>query len=161
MPQAAPIIAAAAAVVGTGVAVHSSRQQAKAAKHTAEYSAKVLENAAAAKADERREMTRRERIRNRRKQATQRTMIAKAGVAETGSPLELMAETAGELELGILDINREMEAKKSRLLSKAGITRFEGASLARGKNLEAIGSGIGGIGKTASIISANPKAFGG
>jgi len=161
MPQAAPIIAAVAAVAGTGVAVYSSSQQAKAAKATAAFNAKVLENEAAARADERAEMTRRERIKSRRLKGRQRTMIAKAGVTESGSPLELMAETAGELELGVLDINRDMQAKQNRLTNKAAITRFEGASLASGKRMEGIGAGIGGIGQTASIVSANPKAFGG
>jgi len=154
MPPAVALgVSAAAAAIGAGVAVHSSVQQAKAAKATAEFNAKVLENEAAAKADERAEMTRRERIKNRRLQGRQRTMIAKAGVTESGSPLELMAETAGELELGILDINREMEAKRSRLFNKAAITRFEGASLARGKKMEAVGQGIQGVGSVASSFT--------
>lgn len=159
MPPAAALgVALAATVISTGVSIIGQQQQKKAIKQTAEFNAKVLENEALAREDERAENTRRERIRNRRLTGRQRTLIAKGGVTETGSPLELMALTAGELELNVLDLNRAAEAKKQQLRAKAGITRFEGASLAQGLTFKQFGTGIGGIAQgapqTASLIRA-------
>ena len=151
-PAAIPAIMLAVTVISAGVAIAGQQQQKKAIKKTAEFNAKVLENEALAREDERAENTRRERIRNRRLSGRQRTLIAKGGVTETGSPLELMALTAGELELDVLDLNRSAEARKQQLRAKAGITRFEGASLARALTFKQVGTGIGAVGSAASAL---------
>ena len=71
MPPAAAIgIALAATAIGTGIKVFGGIQEAKAAKATAEFNAKVKENEAVTVEGERSENNRRLRIRNRRKQAT-------------------------------------------------------------------------------------------
>ena len=54
----------------------------------------------------------REAIRRRRRdferfQGTQRARIGGSGVTEQGSPLELLAETAGEIELSLAEMQRE------------------------------------------------------
>jgi hypothetical protein len=116
------------------------RQQAKAAEASAEFNAKVAENEALRVQQETAEQTKRTRIANKRLLGRQRAQIGKAGVLEMGSPLELMAETAGELELGVLDSIRAGQAQREQLLNQAAITRFEGKSTATGLRRAAFGS---------------------
>lgn len=153
MPPAAVLgVALAAAAIGAGIQVAGNIQQAKAAKASAEFNAKVAENEAVRVEQERSEDNRRLRIRNRRLQATQRVLTAKGGVTEAGSPLEIMAETAGELELDVLDLNRARFAKVQQLKGVAEITRFEGRARATGFKLAAAGAGVAGVRRGASII---------
>ena len=143
MPQVAALPLALNAVSSVFSFV-GQRKQAKATEAAAEFNAKVAENEAINVENERRESARRERRLNRRKLGKQRALIAKAGVLETGSPLELMAETAGELEVGVLDFNRQQQAKQRQLRSQAAITRFEGKQKAKGLRLASIGTAIKG-----------------
>ena len=154
MPQSALVpLAIASTVVGTGISIYGQQQQAKAAKATAEFNAKVDEIQAESTENERAENVKRLRQRNRRLMGTQRARLAKAGVIDEGSPLDLMAETAGELELGILDANRAAEAKKTGLRQQAGITRMEGRNLARARTLQSVGTGIGGVRQTTLLAN--------
>ena len=150
MPQALAIVAVVATVAQTAVSMHGQRQQAKAAENAAEFNAKVAENEALRVEQERSEQSRRDRVTNKRLQGQQRALIAKSGVTETGSPLDLMAETAGELELGILDSNRAAQAQSAQFQNKATIGRFEGKSRAVGLRNRSIATGIGGIAKASS-----------
>jgi hypothetical protein len=150
MPQAAGIIAVVATVASTAVSIHGQRQQAKAAEAAAEFNAKVAENEALRVEMESREQIRRDRITHKRLLGRQRALAAKSGVTETGSPLDLMAETAGELELGILDSQRAHQAKATQLRGEATIGRFEGKSRAVGLRNRSIATGIGGISRAAT-----------
>ena len=133
-------VSLAATAAGGAMQFVGQRQQAKAAEATAEFNAKVAENEAIRVEQERSEQARRTRIQNERLLGKQKALVAKAGVTTAGSPLELMAETAGELELGVLDANRAARAKVQQLHSQAGLTRFEGAQKAKGLRRQAFGS---------------------
>jgi len=153
MPPAAAIgVALAATAIGTGIKVFGGIQESKQIKATAEFNARQKENEAITVEGERSENNRRTRVRNRRLLGAQRAKIGAAGVTEEGSPLELMAATAGELELEVLDLNREAESRKIRLRNEAGIIRFEGKKQAKAAKIGAIGSGIAGVTRIASII---------
>jgi len=138
----------AATAAGGAMQFVGQRQQAKAATAAAEFNAKVQENEAIRVQQESAEQTKRTRIANKRLSGRQRAQIGKAGVIESGSPLELMAETAGELELGVLDGIRTAQARQEQLRSQAGLTRFEGQMKAKGLRRQAMGSLI----KTAGQI---------
>jgi hypothetical protein len=135
--------------VGTGVAVHGQQQQAKAAEAAGEFNAKVAENEALRVSQETSEQTKRSRIANKRLLGRQRAQTGKAGVLEAGSPLELMAETAGELELGVLDTIRSGQARSEQLKNQATLTRFESKSTAKGLRMASIGTGLKGAGNLA------------
>lgn len=143
-------IAAAASVAGAGIAAYGSYQQGKTAKRVAEFNAKVAENEAVQEDMDSREATRRERVHNRRLASRQRARIAKSGLVETGSPLEVMAEDAGRMELAALDQRRNSRMRQTALRTQAGITRFEGDQAFR----------AGRIGAGASLLSGVSQGFG-
>lgn len=152
MPPAAAVgVALAAAAIGTGISVFGQVQQAKATKAAAEFNARVAENEAVNVENERAESVRRKRIENRRALAKQRAGAARAGVLFEGSPLDIAAETAGELELRVLDENRAALAERTRLTAQAGITRFEGRQRPKAAKIGAVGTGIAGIARGAQI----------
>lgn len=131
------IASLATAAVGTGVAVYGQVQQAKTAKAAGEYNAKVAENAALQAEMDSRENIRRKRDDNRRMLAMQRGRYAKAGVTEAGTPLEVMAETAGLLELDALEMGRQSRIEANRLRSQAGYDRAMGKAGAQAAYLSA------------------------
>jgi hypothetical protein len=145
--------------IGGAVSFVGQRQQAKAAEASAEFNAKVQENEALRVSQETSEQTKRSRIANKRLLGKQRAQIGKAGVLETGSPLELMAETAGELELGVLDSIRAGQARSEQLRNQASLTRFEGKSTAKGLRTAAFGTLLKTAGNTA--FGAAGANFGG
>ena len=114
------LTAVAVAVVGAGVAVYGQVQQGQAAEASGEYNAKVAQNAALQAEMDSRENIRRKRVENRRMLAMQRGRYAKSGVEEAGTPLEVMAETAGLLELDALEMGRQSRMEAARLRSQAG-----------------------------------------
>lgn len=62
-----------------------------------------------------------------RLRSRQRAKIAAGGVIEAGSPIEVMAATASEMELSVQDMMVESEARQRDLLNQAQNERF-GAS---------------------------------
>ena len=122
-----------ATALSTGLAVSAQRQQAKAAKAAARFNAQELENAAIREDLEGREERRRKRIADRRTKAIQRVSFAKSGVIESeGTPLEVLAETATNLELSINDSLRASQARATGLRGQAGLELFEGEAEASG-----------------------------
>jgi hypothetical protein len=164
MPPIAFLAVGLAATAAAGAMSYvGQRQQAKATEAAAEFNAKVAENEAIRVEQERSEQARRTRIENRRLLGKQRALVAKSGVTMAGSPLELMAETAGELELGVLDMNRAAQAKQEQLRSQATLTRFEGAQQAKGLRRQAMGSLIGTAGQMSMMAYSGSQSgmFGG
>lgn len=131
------IASLATAAVGTGVAVYGQVQQAKTAKAAGEFNAKMAENAALQAEMDSRENIRRKREENRRMLAMQRGRYAKAGVTEAGTPLEVMAETAGLLELDALEMGRQSRIEANRLRAQAGYDRAMGKAGAQAAYLQA------------------------
>lgn len=125
------------AVVGTGVSVASNVQQAKTAEATGKYNAKVAENQALQTEMDAAESIKRKRRENKRLLATQRSRYAKAGVVEEGTPLELLAETAGLLELEALDYDRQKRMEAAGLRAQGAADRALGSNQARAGYLNA------------------------
>lgn len=126
-----------ATVASVGISVYGAQQQKKTAKRTAEFNAKVAENEAIRVDQETRESIRRQRTENKRLKARQRAKIASSGVLETGTPLEVMGETAANLELGLLDQARAGKTRQSQLISQAGLIRAGGRAQADAANIQA------------------------
>jgi len=65
------------------------------------------------------------RLVGRKTLSTQQARYAKAGVVgETGTPLEVMAETAGLIELGVLDEKRKADAEAQTYRTQGAMQRF-------------------------------------
>lgn len=74
---------------------------------------------------EARERARRMREENERMLGTQRARYAKAGVTSAGSPLMVMAETAGLMELGVADELYKANIERSMFFRKGQMERYE------------------------------------
>lgn len=130
------VTAIAITVVGTGVSVYGQVQQAQTAKAMGQYNAKLAEQQALQTEMDAAENIRRKRRENKRLLATQRSRYAAAGVLEEGTPLELLAESAGNLEMETLDYDRQQR------MAAAGLRAQGAADLALGSN-QARGAYIG------------------
>ena len=65
------------------------------------------------------------RLTGKKTLATQGARYAKAGVVgDTGTPLEVMAETAGLIELGVLDEKRKADAEAATFRTEGAINRY-------------------------------------
>lgn len=90
-----------------------------------DYNAMLLENKALLA-----DMTGRETIRRMRKEgdktlSTQTARYAKSGVmTDTGTPLEVMADTAGMIELNVLDRKRQAEAEAETYRTEAAVNKW-------------------------------------
>jgi hypothetical protein len=149
------VTAIAVTVVATGVSVYGQVQQAQTAKAMGKYNAKVAEQQALQTEMDAAENIRRKRRENRRLLATQRSRYAKAGVLEEGTPLELLAETAGNLEMETLDYDRQQR------MAAAGLRAQGAADLALGSNQARaayIGAGASLLQGTASAASMGYQA---
>ncbi len=160
----AVIIASASTVVGSGVGAYSSYQQGKAAdaqgkseaawqKYNADVNmqeARVREQRAAVEASDARKQA-------QRQLAGQRTALSAAGIALTGSPLQVMEESAANLERSILEVSRQGATEAQALRSQAGINLFQAESAKlKGRNarnaymlqgVSDIAGGVGGVAK--------------
>ena len=131
--------------VGTGLSVKSGMDAANAA-----------EGAAAAEANEKRLMARKEQetaAENARRAeqektrllASQRAALAASGLAMAGTPLAVLGETARTLELDILDIGHQAAMQARALRAGARVAEFEGASAATALRTQAAADGLSGL----------------
>ena len=148
------------ALGGTGLGLQMKGQheagkaaaaQAKSQAALDEYNAQLAEREAVEARDVAAFEERRFRKGGERLKARQRAAFAKAGVTFEGSPLEVMEQTAIELETDALMIRRSGQLGAGRLTAEAGLQRFAGRSaLLRGKakrragTISALATGLGG-----------------
>lgn len=74
---------------------------------------------------EARERARRMRAENEKMLGAQRASYAKAGVTSAGSPLAIIAETAGMLELGVADELYKADLERSAFFRKGEVERYQ------------------------------------
>lgn len=144
----------AASAAGAGLSFYGQQQQAAAAERMGRYNAAVQEQQflmqaamASAQADaqrragminaaemenqalrveqEARERARRMREENERMLGAQRARFGKAGVTSAGSPLAVMAESAGLMELGVGDELYKADMERSAFYRKADMERWQ------------------------------------
>lgn len=90
------------------------------------YNAQIASNDATRVEQEARERARRMREENERALGVQRAQYAKSGVTSAGSPLMVMAETAGLGELAVADELYKADAQRSGLYQQAALEQFKG-----------------------------------
>jgi hypothetical protein len=148
------LIALAVSVLATAATTYVSYQgqqyNAAVAKDTAKYNSKVQENAAIQADMEARENIARERAQNRRFMSSQRAALAKSGITEAGSPLEVLGETAGQLELQAQDQVRAAASRKALGLSQSANTLVEGEAQSKGYKMAATGTLLSGVAQAAN-----------
>jgi hypothetical protein len=138
-------------LIGTGISAYSSIQQGKAQQRLNEYNAQVADQASADKARDGRILANVQREQNRRLQARQRALYAKAGVVDTtGSPLLMQIEQAGQLEMAALQTEATASTEAARLRQQAVLDRMAGKAARQAGNLNAGATILQGIGNAAN-----------
>lgn len=143
----------ATSLAGAGYSAYASHQQGKAEEKMANYNAKLAQQEARNAELTAQENAKRQRKENRHRLAAIRSKVAKSGVAMgTGSPLDVLAQTAGNLELEALDLFREGELRRRSLLNQASMSVYQGQQAKSAANTQAIGSLIGGVSSAAGGV---------
>lgn len=154
------IVSLMAAAATSYVSYQGQKYNAAVAENTAKHNAKVEENATIQADMDARENIARERARNRRFLSSQRAALAKSGISEAGSPLEVLGETAGQLELQAQDAARSADSSKALGLSRSANTLIEGDALSKGYQLAATGTLISGVAQAASTVGNYKAKYG-
>lgn len=111
-------------VVGTGVSAYGQYQSYRSEKAMHEYNRDVAKAQEEQIQNETRERVRRQRRSNDRFISQQKAAYAKAGVKTTGTPLEVMARTAADLELAALDTAYAGESAAQAAMQKAAVNQM-------------------------------------
>lgn len=143
-------IAAVAAIAGAGVAVYGQQQAAKSQSALMNYNARLREQEAADAQRDARIRANQQREANRRFIGAQRARGGTSGVMQdTGSPLEVLADNAQNLEMAALDTERTGNIQAGQLRQQAVFDRFGAKSVRRGANYASAGTILGGISQAA------------
>ena len=141
---------------GTAVSAYGQYQSGQAQKAAANYNARVQEAQAIQQDMENRENIRRERKAGQGLLSSQRQKLGASGVViQTGSPLETLGRTAGELELRAQDAARAGRSNLQYGLSQAQMTKWEGKQAAKAATIGAAGTLLQGAAQTYNM---KPKA---
>lgn len=129
----------------------AAERQAESETEWREYEAKLKEREATERLEAAAYEEKKHRKAGERLKARQRVAFGKAGVLPTGSALEVLEETASELEMDALMIRRGGTVGAQRLTAGAQLSRFAGRSaLLRGRAkrrasyYQMAGTGLGG-----------------
>lgn len=144
--------------VGTAVSAYGQYQSGQAQKAAANYNARVQEAQAIQQDMENRENIRRERKAGQGLLSSQRQKLGASGVViQTGSPLEVLGRTAGELELRAQDAARAGRSNLQYGLSQSQMTKWEGKQAATAATIGASGTLLQGIGSAMSMGKGGAK----
>ena len=144
--------------VGTAVSAYGQYQSGQAQKAAANYNARVQEAQAIQQDMENRENIRRERKAGQGFLSSQRQKLGDSGVViQTGSPLEVLGRTAGELELRAQDAARAGRSNLQYGLSQAQMTKWEGKQAATAATLGSAGTLLQGTGQAISMYKMGKK----
>lgn len=164
MPAVLPAISLVGTLAGAGMSFYGQRQAAKAQEKMGEYNAQVAENAAKSEAEAGAENAKRKREQNQRVLSGMRARMAAGGAnAGTGSSLDVLGDSASELELQALDMFRDSDARTRQHGAQAEMSRYNGQQASAASNYAAMGSLISGVGSAASgyANASYAGAFGG
>lgn len=132
-------------LASTGLSIYGQMQQAKAAEQAAEYNNKLAQNEATNQELQTSEAIKRQRQNNRSALAEIRTRLAGSGLqADTGTPLTVIGEAAGRMEIDIADAARRsaMQAESLRAQGRMGL--WEADQQASASRLNMLATGIQG-----------------
>lgn len=156
---ALPIIAAVAAVVGTGVATYSAIQSGNAQKDAADYNAEMQRRKAQDALQRGSIEASAKKDQARRLASTQAEGAAMSGVAiNSGTPLALLTETAGIGELNALRTVNNAQREAWGLKAQATLDEFQGDAAQRAGYLNGAGTFLNGASSSYYGYQASKKA---
>lgn len=140
------------AALGSIMQADAQSDAGKTAKRIGEYNATVDESDALQLELDSLETVRRMRADGKKTIGSQRASYAKGGVmVDTGSPLEVMAETEGMLKLQQLDQTRQASLESAKLKRSAQMSRFYGDTEMRASTIRAGASLLAGAGEATKM----------
>lgn len=134
-PNVLQNIAGISSLIGTVAQVIGQRQAADAAQYAAGFNAQLAEQEAEAVRRSSEFQTARMRRYAAAFQGQQITAVAKSGLRLSGSALEVLADSATEMELDILTEQYNAEVEQRRLRARAQLERFQQAQFRRQRAL--------------------------
>jgi len=144
---------AAAAALGGGIMGYKGNQAAaKAAKQTAEYNAKVMENEAVLQARQKVDEEANLRQQSERLVATQRVATAASGVQMSGSPMQALADSYFNTEIDALRIQYASNVQQTAAQASATLARAEGRARATSLKTQSYQSLLQGGSQAASLM---------
>lgn len=150
-PVSWAVIGVGASLLGTGVSAYSSYQQGKSAQSLNNYNAALDEQNAVVAQRDAAIIANQQRTQNARIQAKQRAAFAANGVVgDTGSPLLVEAATAGNLEMGALETQRQGNIRAGQYRQQAELDRMSGKAARTAGNLNTAATLLQGAGSAAS-----------
>ncbi len=145
-------IGAAAAVAGAAVTVIGQQQQAKSQSAMLNYNARLREQQASEAQRDAKIRANQQREANRRFIGATRAKGGTTGVVQsTGSPLEVLADNAQQLELSALETERTGNIQAGELRQQAVFDRFQSKSVRRGANYASAGTILGTTSRVAGM----------
>ena len=149
----------AASLAGAGISAYGNYQQGKSAQAMTKHNAKIATTAASNEAATAQQNAIRQREASRRQLSNIRARMAGSGVQQsTGSSLDVLGESASELELQAMDLFRSSDAKQRQYGNEAAMTTWNGDQTAQAGKIGAIGSLISGAGSFASNYSSSKSS---
>lgn len=140
----------------TGTAIYSQQQQAKAAEDTAAYNNFLAQREAGLREQEAAEASQRQRMENRKQLRRMRLALAQSGtVSTTGTPLAIIGESAGNLELGIRDAKRRTDMEAAAMRQQGILGLWEGQQARASANLSSVATGIQGLSSVGSAYGSS------
>lgn len=142
--------------VSAGLQVYSQMQAGKTAERVAKANNKNAEIEARNQESEFAEGVKRDRINQRKQMSTLRARLSTQGTrTETGTPMDILGETAGNFQLAISDAARAttMQTASIRHAGQMGI--WEAKQAKKASTIAAIGTGIQGITSAVSAYGHN------
>lgn len=132
-------------LVGTGVAVYGQQQAADAAEKTAAFNAQQSRLSARQAQEAAAENARRKEGEIKRQLAAQAAALAGSGLALTGTPLEVLGDTASDIYLEIQDIEYEARNRVRQLAANASMAITEGQNTANSLRLQSYATAAQGV----------------
>lgn len=149
------LIAAAATVASAGVSAYGQQQQAKSQQALLNYNAKLREQEASDAQRDSRIRAQQQREANRRFLSKAQAIGGTQGVVQSaGSPLEVLADNAAQLELGALEIERTGNIQAGQLRTQAIFDRIQGKSIRTGANYASAGTILGAAASVGGMYAA-------
>jgi len=145
-------LAAIGAGAGGIMGFKGNQAAAKAAKQTAEYNAKVMENEAILQARQKVDEEANLRQQSERLVATQRVATAASGVQMSGSPMQALADSYFNTEIDALRIQYASDVQQTAAQASATLARAEGRARATSLKTQAYQSLLQGGSQAASLM---------
>jgi hypothetical protein len=147
---------AALAVVAAGYSAYTQYQTGQEIKRLNNYNAAVEEQNARTAQRDAAIKANQVRQQNARVLASQRAAFAANGiVGDTGSPLLVQAQQAGNLEMGALEVERQGSLTAAQNRQQAVLDRLSGSSAARAANRNASSTLLSSFSSAAGSFSGN------